>query len=85
MDSRGSYLFRPPNESAASKPEWAVKHPLNILSPKSHARLNSSSGTLPWQLRYAGEHFVLVNPADVAARIITESAVARVFSEYGVG
>jgi anaerobic selenocysteine-containing dehydrogenase len=81
VDPLPTYI--PPNESPATSPELAQKYPLNLLSPKSHALLNSSYGNLPEQLRHAGEQTVLLHPQDASARGITDAVVVRVFNDRG--
>ena len=61
----------------------SARHPLKVISPKSHAFLNSCYGNLPAQLHHAGEQVVLVNPADARARNIGEGSAVRVFNETG--
>jgi anaerobic selenocysteine-containing dehydrogenase len=61
----------------------ATKCPLNVISPKSHAFLNSCYGNLPAQLHHAGEQVVLVNPRDAIARNIGEGSAVRIFNDRG--
>jgi anaerobic selenocysteine-containing dehydrogenase len=75
--------YVPPNESPATNARLAAKYPLNIISPKSHAFLNSSYGNLPRQLHYAGEQIVLVNPMDALARNVGEGSPVRIFNDRG--
>jgi anaerobic selenocysteine-containing dehydrogenase len=60
VDALPTYI--PPRESPATNARLAAKYPLNVISPKSHAFLNSCYGNLPAQLHHAGEQVVLVNP-----------------------
>jgi anaerobic selenocysteine-containing dehydrogenase len=64
------------------KPQ-SLDHPLRILSPKSHAFLNSSYGNLPEQLHHAGRQCVLLHPGDASVRGLADGDTARVFNEYG--
>lgn len=59
------------------------RYPLNVISPKSHAFLNSSYGNLPAQLHHAGEQVVLVNPADARARNVGDGSPVRIFNDRG--
>ena len=59
--------FIPQSESPQTNPELAARYPLNLLSPKSHAFLNSSYGNLKAQVYHAGAQRVLINPAPVRA------------------
>jgi anaerobic selenocysteine-containing dehydrogenase len=71
-----------PRREAAS-PAEAATYRLNIISPKSHAFINSSYGNLPAQLHHAKEQVVLVNPLDARARNIGQGAAIRVFNDAG--
>jgi anaerobic selenocysteine-containing dehydrogenase len=59
-------------------------YPLNLISPKSHAFLNSSYGNLGAQQRVqGGEPSALVHPDDAGARGIADGDLIRVFNERG--
>ncbi|MGR8920541.1 MAG: molybdopterin-containing oxidoreductase family protein [Gammaproteobacteria bacterium] len=75
--------YVPPRESPASNPELAARYPLNIVSPKSHGFLNSCYANMDEKIRGQGEQFVLINPADAAARGIDEDNRLRVFNDRG--
>jgi anaerobic selenocysteine-containing dehydrogenase len=75
--------YVPPRESPRTNPARAARFPLNLLSPKSHAFLNSSYGNLPRQRRVAGEPNVLLNPKDAADRGILGGGAVRVFNDRG--
>ena len=60
--------YIPPNESPSTNPGLAASYPLNLMSPKSHAFLNSSFANLPQQLHHAGEQSLMLHPAD--ARLV---------------
>ncbi len=75
--------YIPPRESAMTDPALAARYPLNVISPKSHAFLNSCYANLPHQRRIAGEPTVTLNPADAAAREIGEGRAVRVFNQRG--
>ena len=81
LDPLPDYI--PARESPQTNPQLASRYPLNMLSPKSHALLNSSYGNLPKQLHHAGEQKVLLNPADAAARGIAAGDAVRVFNDRG--
>jgi len=81
VDPLPTYVL--PNESPATNARLAAQYPLNIISPKSHAFLNSSYGNLPGQLHHAGEQFVLVNPKDALARNVGEGSPVRIFNDRG--
>jgi anaerobic selenocysteine-containing dehydrogenase len=75
--------YIPPRESVATAPELAKRYPLNILSPKSHAFINSSFANLPEQSRHAGEQMLMIHPDDAAARDITEGTPVRIHNQRG--
>ena len=60
-----------------------ARHPLSLISPKSHAYLNSSAGDQPAQRRVQGEQAVTVHPHDAAQRGITDKQHIRVFNDQG--
>ncbi|ETX00667.1 MAG: molybdopterin oxidoreductase [Candidatus Entotheonella factor] len=75
--------FIPQNEAPETNPDLAAKYPLNMLSPKSHAFLNSSYGNLDAQLYHAGEQMVLINGSDADARGLANGDAVRVFNDRG--
>lgn len=75
--------YVPNRESADSNPELAKKYPLSIISPKSHGFLNSCYANMTDKIKGQGEQFVLIHPADAAARSIEESATVKVFNGRG--
>jgi anaerobic selenocysteine-containing dehydrogenase len=75
--------FIAPRESAQTNPALAARYPLNIISPKSHAFLNSCYANQPRQRRIAGEQGVTIHPEDAAKRSIAEARVVRVFNDRG--
>ncbi len=56
---------------------------LNLISPKSHAYVNSSSGDQDKQKRVQGEQSVVLHPRDAQERGITEGQYVRVFNDRG--
>ncbi len=70
-------------ESVATNPELAAKYPLSIISPKSHAFLNSCYANMDSQQKAQGEQFVLMNQADAQARNIKEGDTVKVFNDRG--
>ena len=75
--------FIPQNESPDTNPSLAARYPLNMISPKSHAFLNSSFGNLRTQFHHAGEQLVMINPADAGERGISDGGEVRVFNDRG--
>ncbi|MGD9526949.1 molybdopterin-containing oxidoreductase family protein [Pseudonocardia sp.] len=58
-------------------------HRLNLISPKSHAYLNSSAGDQAAQKRVQGEQAVTIHPADADERGIVDGRYVRVFNDRG--
>lgn len=69
--------YVPPRETADTG------YRLNLISPKSHAYLNSSAGDQPAQRRVQGEQAVTVHPHDAAGRGIADGQHVRVFNDRG--
>jgi anaerobic selenocysteine-containing dehydrogenase len=81
VDPLPSYIA--PRESAQTNPALAARFPLNIISPKSHAFLNSCYANLPRQRRIAGEPRLTIHPADAAKRGVVEGSLVRIFNDRG--
>ena len=75
--------FIPQNESPDTNPSLAARYPLSMVSPKSHAFLNSSFGNLRTQVHHAGEQMVMIHPADAGQRGIDDGSEIRVFNDRG--
>ena len=76
--------YVPPNENPRTAPALAERFPLSLISPKSHAFMNSNYGNLPAQVAQAGEQqAVLLHPEDAAPRGIGAGTPIRVFNERG--
>jgi anaerobic selenocysteine-containing dehydrogenase len=63
--------------------ETGEVYPLNLLSPKSHAYINSSAGDQAMQKRVQGEQTVTIHPADAEARGIGEGRYVEVSNDRG--
>ena len=73
-----------PNENPQTTPALAKRYPLSLITPKSHAFLNSNYGNLPAQTAQAGEEqAVFLHPADAEQRGIVAGAPIRVFNDRG--
>lgn len=72
-----------PRETSRAHPELAEKFPLNLLTPKSHAYLNSSFGNIEVHRKVQREPSLLINPIDAEARGIESGAQVRVFNDRG--
>jgi anaerobic selenocysteine-containing dehydrogenase len=75
--------YIPPRESARTNTLLAREYPLSLISPKSHAFLNSSYGNLPHQLRIAGEQSVMLHPRDASVREIKSGQSIQVRNHIG--
>ncbi len=76
--------YIPPNENSRTAPTLAKRYPLSLISPKSHAFLNSNYGNLPAQTAQAGEEqTVFLHPDDAEQRGIVAGAPIRVFNDRG--
>jgi anaerobic selenocysteine-containing dehydrogenase len=69
--------YVPPRETADGG------YRLNLVSPKSHAYLNSSAADQPHQRRVQGEPTVSIHPRDAEERGITDGQYVRVFNDRG--
>jgi anaerobic selenocysteine-containing dehydrogenase len=61
----------------------SAKYPLNVLSPKNHAFLNSGYANIARQLGHAGDQYVMIHPNDANARNIAEGGTIEVFNDTG--
>ena len=81
VDPLPTYI--PPQESSDTNKTLAAKYPLNILTPKNHAFLNSGYANIARQLGHAGEQYVMIHPSDARARGISEGEWIEVFNDRG--
>ena len=82
VDALPHYI--PPNENPQTTPALAKRYPLSLITPKSHAFLNSNYGNLPAQTAQAGEEqSVFLHPEDAEQRGIVAGAPIRVFNDRG--
>jgi anaerobic selenocysteine-containing dehydrogenase len=82
VDALPHYI--PPNENPQTTPALAKRYPLSLITPKSHAFLNSNYGNLPAQTAQAGEEqSVFLHPDDAGKRGIVAGAPIRVFNDRG--
>jgi anaerobic selenocysteine-containing dehydrogenase len=63
--------------------ETGEVYPLNLLSPKSHAYINSSAGDQQMQKRVQGEQTVTIHPQDAAERGIDDGQYVAVRNDRG--
>lgn len=81
VDALPTYHAR--HESATKTPELAAKFPLSMMSPKSHAFINSNYPNIKRQFAHQGEQFVMISPGDAAKRGIGQNAVVKVHNARG--
>lgn len=74
--------YQPPRESGLGS-DMNGQYPLAMMSPKSHAFLNSTYANLPRQHANEGEQKVILHPVDAQARGISSNDVVRVFNARG--
>lgn len=67
--------YHPPQELGADD-----RYPLALLSPKSHAFLNSQYSNMDKQLTQQGSQWCRINPDDAAGRGIEDGMAVRVFN-----
>ena len=75
--------YVPQLESKETNPKLAKKYPLNIISPKSHAFLNSCYANMEDKIRVQGDQFVLINTDDSEDRNIVNGDKVKVFNDRG--
>jgi len=81
LDSLPDYVES--RESVDTNAALAAKYPLNIISPKSHAFLNSCYANMELQQKVQGEQFVMINAADADARNVKDGDTVKVFNDRG--
>lgn len=81
LDQLPDYV--PAYELPQSNPALAARFPLNIVSPKPHAFLNTQYGNEAPKKDKQGAQIVFLHPADAAARGIEAGHVVRVFNDRG--
>lgn len=72
-----------PRESRDTNPTLAKRYPLNILSPKAHAFLNSGYANIARQLHHAGDPNLVIHPKDAGERGIGNGDWVDVFNDRG--
>ncbi len=72
-----------PRETPDTNADLAKRYPLNIISPKSHAFLNSCYANEPHKIKAQGEQFVMISPVDATERNIREGDPVRVSNDRG--
>ncbi len=75
--------YVPPRESPIYNKKLAEKYPLNVISPKSHAFLNSCYANMEGKQKTQGDQFVLMNKANAEQRDINDGDKVKVFNDRG--
>lgn len=75
--------FIPQREAPETNPLLARKYPFNIISPKSHAFLNSNYGNMKQQLKHAGNQTVFIHPKDAAPLGIEQGTTVLIHNDRG--
>ncbi len=75
--------YVPPRESPEDNKELAEKYPLNVISPKSHAFLNSCYANMEGKQKTQGDQFVLMNKVNAEQRNINDGDMVKVFNDRG--
>ena len=75
--------YVPPRESPEDNKKLAEKYPLNVISPKSHAFLNSCYANMEGKQKTQGNQFVLMNKVNAKQRNINDGDMVKVFNDRG--
>ena len=75
--------YVPPRESPEDNKKLAEKYPLNVISPKSHAFLNSCYANMEGKQKTQGDQFVLMNKVNAKQRNINDGDMVKVFNDRG--
>ncbi len=75
--------YIPPTEVSGVDKDLSKRYPINLISPKPHAYLNSQYANEPVQQRRQGEQTVVMHPKDAASRKIANGDYVRVFNDRG--
>ena len=59
------------------------KYPLNVISPKSHAFLNSCYANMEGKQKTQGDQFVLMNKVNAKQRNVNDGDMVKVFNDRG--
>ncbi len=66
-----------------TNPHMAERFPLNLLTPKAHAYLNSSFANHDFHRKAQKEPNLIIHPDDAAARGIEDGRPVKVFNDRG--
>ena len=66
-----------------NRANWNSEFPLQLITPKSHAFLNSGYANVAHKLKVQGEQFALINPADANERGISHDEEIVIYNDKG--
>jgi anaerobic selenocysteine-containing dehydrogenase len=75
--------YIPPREGPLDRAKEGASSQLCLITPKSHAFLNSGYANMPMQLHVAGEQCAMLHPDDAFPRGIRDGAIVAVFNDRG--
>ncbi|MGI8587376.1 MAG: molybdopterin-containing oxidoreductase family protein [Chloroflexia bacterium] len=75
--------YVPEAESPDGSPELAARYPIRLITPAAHHFLNSSFGEMPTMRKKQHYPSIELNPADAAARGISNGGWVRAFNDRG--
>jgi anaerobic selenocysteine-containing dehydrogenase len=75
--------YVPARERPETNPERAKLYSLNIISPKSHAFLNSCYANEPHKIKAQGDQYVMISPGDAQKRAVRDGDPVRVYNDRG--
>jgi anaerobic selenocysteine-containing dehydrogenase len=75
--------YIPSREAPGANPALAGRYPLNMVSPKPHAFLNTQYANETLQQLRQGEQLIVIHPRDAAARNIQQGNYVRIYNDRG--
>ena len=75
--------YIPPWESPVHRANRGSRYQLSLITPKSHAFLNSGYANMKVQRQAAGGQCAMLNPEDASSRGIRDGAIVTVFNDRG--
>ncbi len=75
--------YIPPREAPPDHVDEEINYPLRLITPKTHAFLNSGYANMPVQRHVAGERCAMLHPDDAFSRGIRDGAIVTVFNDRG--
>jgi anaerobic selenocysteine-containing dehydrogenase len=75
--------FIPPRESPLERASSKTSYQLSLITPKSHAFLNSGYANMRVQRHAAGDQCAMLHPVDALARGVLDGTVVTIFNDRG--